>query len=253
MPGQWGLIYFTENSQSNRISYAEIRNGTIGILISARPESGLSPDLQLDNTLISRMSSSGVYALNAVLNAENLVVGDCGASCVSLIYGGDYQFTHCTLANYWPSGFAPRRLPTLRLADYFVSYDENENLVLYTGGEFENAVFENSIICGSRTTELQIESYDNLQLNYLIDYCLTRIHRDSVRYLEDPLITNIINNEEPRFDSIPVIYELDSLSPAINAGLPDHALELPLDLNGNSRMDDAAPDLGAYEWMGGAD
>ena len=251
LPGQWGLIYFTENSHSNRISYAEIRNGTIGILISASPESGLMPDLQLDNTLISRMSSSGIYALNAALSAENLVVGDCGGSCVSLNYGGDYHFTHCTLANYWPHGFSPRKLPALWLADYFGTYDEGGNLVLYTGGEFDNAVFENSIIYGSKAMELLIESYDNLQLNYLIDYCLTRIHEDSTRYLEDPLITNIINNEEPLFDSIPVIYELDSLSPAIDAGLPAHATGIPFDMNGNSRLDDAAPDMGAYEWIDG--
>jgi hypothetical protein len=250
LPGQWGLIYFTENSHSSRISYAEIRNGTIGILISARPESGLLPDLQLENTLISRMSSSGIYALNASLSAKNLVVGDCGGSCVSLIYGGDYHFTHCTLANFWPLGFAPRRLPALWMADYFVNYDEQGNLELYSGGVFEDAVFKNSIVYGSKNMELLIDSYDGLQLNYLIDYCLTRIHEDSTRYLEDPRITNIINNQEPLFDSIPVFYELDSLSPAIDAGFPGHAVEFPLDLNGNSRLNDDAPDLGAYEWVG---
>jgi hypothetical protein len=47
-----------------------------------------------------------------------------------------------------------------------------------------------------------------------------------------------------------VVYELDSLSPAINSGLPAHATEFPLDLNGNSRLDDSAPDMGAYEWIG---
>jgi hypothetical protein len=252
IPGQWGLIYFTESSHGNRISHTEIRNGTIGILISARPESGLMPDLQLDNTIISRMSSSGIYALNASVNAENLVVGDCGGSCVSLNYGGDYHFTHCTLANYWPGGFSPRKLPALWLADYFVTYDEDENLVVYPGGEFDNAVFENSIIYGSKAMELLIESYDDLQLNYLFDYCLACIHEDSISYLEDPLITSCIFNGEPLFDSIPVVYELDSLSPAIDAGLPAHAIEFPLDLNGNNRLDDAAPDMGAYEWIGGA-
>jgi hypothetical protein len=100
--------------------------------------------------------------------------------------------------------------------------------------------------------ELLIESYNNLQLNYQLDYCLTRIHEDSISYLENPLFTNIINNEDPLFDSIPVVYELDSLSPAIDAGLPGHAVEFPFDLNGKSRLDDVAPDLGAYEWIGGA-
>ena len=136
------------------------------------------------------------------------------------------------------------------MADYFVNYDDDGNLVLISGGEFDNAVFRNSIIYGSRAMELLIDSYDDLQLNYLMDYCLTRIHEDSLRYLNDPLITNIINNQEPLFDSIPVFYELDSLSPAIDAGLPGHAVGFPLDLNGNSRLNDAAPDLGAYEWVG---
>ena len=252
IPGQWGLIYFSGSSYSNRISYTEIHNGTIGILISATPESGLMPDLQIDNTMIKRMSSNGIYALNAAVSGSNLVVGDCGGSCVALVYGGDYHFTHCTLANYWPSGFSNRQLPALTLMDYFVTYDEEGVPVPYVDGVFENAVFLNSIIYGSHSMELIIDSYNNLQLNYLFDYCLTRIPEDSLRYLEDPLFTNIINNEDPLFDSIPVVYELDSLSPAIDAGLPGHAVEFPFDLNGNSRQDDVAPDLGAYEWIGGA-
>lgn len=252
LPGQWGLIYLSGSSHSNRISHAEIRNGTIGVLISATPESGLMPDLQIDNTLVKRMSSNGIYALNAALNANNLVVGDCGGASLALIYGGDYRFTHCSFANYWPNGFSNRRLPAVLLMDYFFTYDEQGTPQLHEDGVFENADFRNSIIYGSKSMELLIESYNNLQLNYLFDHCLTRIHEDSLSYMEDPLFTNIIYNEDPLFDSIPVIYELDSLSPAIDAGLPAHSTEFPLDLNGNSRLDDAAPDLGAYEWIGEA-
>ncbi|MCK4879193.1 MAG: hypothetical protein KAS82_00990, partial [Bacteroidales bacterium] len=250
IPGQWGLIYLMGSSHSNRISHTEIRNGTIGVLISASPESGLMPDLEINNTVINRMSSSGIYALNAAVTGSNLVVGDCGGSCLALNYGGDYKFTHCTFANFWPTGFSNRQLPALMLADYFVTYDEDGNLLLYKGGEFENAAFRNSIIYGSHSMELLIESYDNLQLNYLFDYCLTRIDTDSLDYTADPLFSNIINNENPLFDSIPVVYELDTLSPAIDAGLPAHAVEVPFDLNGNSRLDDDAPDLGAYERIG---
>jgi len=251
LPGQWGLIYLSESSHSNRISHAEIMNGTMGILISASPESGLMPDLEIDNTIINRMSSTGIYALNASVKGSNLVVGDCGGSCVALNYGGDYFFSHCTFANYWPNGFSSRRLPAVLLSDYFVNYDEDGNLVLYADGSFDNAEFSNSIIYGSQSMELLIDSYNNLQMNYLFDYCLTRISSDSLSYLEDPLITNIINNEDPLLDSIPVVYELDSLSPAIDAGWPAHTVEFPFDLDGNSRLDDDAPDLGAYEWMGG--
>ncbi len=149
-----------------------------------------------------------------------------------------------------PPGFLNRQLPAVWLADYFGTYDDEGKLLLYTGGEFENASFFNSIIYGSQAMELLIDSYEDLQLNYLFDHCLTRIHKDSLRYLEDPLITNLINNQNPLFDSIPVIYELDSLSPAIDAGLPAHASGIPLDLNGNSRLNDAGPDLGAIERIG---
>jgi len=250
IPGQWGFIYLSETSHSNLISHAEIHNGTIGVLISASPESGRMPDLEISSTIINRMSSSGIYALNAAVTGTNLVVGDCGGSCLALNYGGDYSFTHCTFANYWPNGFSMRQLPALMLSDYFGTYDGDGNMVVYTNGVFENASFRNSIIYGAHSMELLIESYNGLQLNYLIDHCLMRIHKDSIRYLEDLLITNIINNEDPLFDSVPIVYELDSLSPAIDAAWPAYAVELPFDLNGNNRLDDDAPDLGACERIG---
>ena len=250
VPGQWGLIYLSASSHGNRISHAEIRNGTMGILISAPPESGLMPDLELDNTVINRMSSSGIYALNAYINGWNLVVGDCGASCLSLNYGGDYTFTHCTFANFWPNGFSNRRLPAVLLSDWFGNYDEQGNLVIYSGGTFDQADFRNSIIYGSQSMELLIDSWDGLPMTYRFDYCLTRIDTDSLDYESDPFFSHILNNENPLFDSIPVVYELDSLSPAIDAGLPSHAIPVPFDLNGISRLDDEAPDLGAFEWVG---
>jgi len=247
VPGQWGFIYLTEDSHSNHISYAEIRNGTIGVLITASPESGKFPDLKISNTIINHMSSSGIYALNADVAADNVVVGNCGGSCAQLIYGGNYTFSHCTFANHWPSYYSNRQLPALLLADYFGNYDDNGDLVVYAGGVFENADFANSIIYGSNQMELVIDSYEDEQLVYRFDHCLTRIDEKKYDYLSDPLFTNIINNENPLLDSIPYSYELDTLSPAIDAGLQDHAIKFPMDLNGNSRLEDEAPDLGAYE------
>jgi hypothetical protein len=247
VPGQWRFIYLTEDSHSNHILHTEIRNGTIGVLISASPESGKMPDLEISNTLINHMSSSGIYALNANVMADNLVIGNCGASCAQLIYGGAYAFTHCTFANYWPSYYSNRQLPALYLADYFVTEDTDKNLVLYAGGEFEKADFANSIVYGSNQMELVIDSYDDEQLVYRFDHCLTRMDEKKYDYLSDPLFTNIINNENPLLDSIPYSYELDTLSPAMDAGLQEHAIKFPLDLNGNGRLEDDAPDMGAYE------
>ncbi len=257
VPGQWGLIYLSELSRGNRIEYAEIRNGTFGVLISAPPESGNQPDLEISNSVINHMSSNGIYALNARVTGTNLVVGDCGGSCAGLIYGGSYRFVHCTFANYFPTYYSNRLLPAVLLTDYFGNYDEQGNLEIFKGGTFEKAEFLNSIIYGSSRIELVIDSYDGLQLNYLFDHCLTKIDEDSLDYSSDPLFGTIINYEDPKFDTvsahtIPVKYMLDSLSPAIDAGLAGYAIQVPFDLDGTNRLDDEAPDLGALERAGGA-
>ncbi len=247
IPGQWGYIYLSESSHGNRIDYAEIRNGTIGVLISASPESGLQPDLELTNCIINHMSSNGFYGLNAKVTGTNLVIGDCGGSCAGLIYGGDYDFTHCTFYNAWPSWYSNRRLPALYLSDYFATLDSVGDLLIYVGGEFERAGFKNSIIYGNALTELVIDSYNGSQLNYRFDHCLTRINTDSLDYERDPLFSNIINNKNPLLDSIPALYSLDTLSPAIDAGLSSYAIGVPFDFEGKNRLGDEAPDLGAFE------
>lgn len=249
-PGQWGLIYMSSLSSGNRIDYAEITGGTLGILISAPPETGRQPDLEISNTIINHMSSNGIYALNARITGSNLVVGDCGGSCAGLYFGGSYDFTHCTFYNSWPSWYSNRQLPALLLTDYFANLDSTgTTLVIYTGGTFEQARFRNSIIYGNERMELGIESYDGRPLNYQFDHCLTKILTDSLDYTSDPLFSGIINYENPLLDSVPVRYAPDTLSPAIDAGLPAYATGVPFDLNGNNRLDDDAPDLGAYEWQ----
>jgi hypothetical protein len=249
IPGQWGFIYLSQQSSGNRIDHAEILCGTMGVLISATPESGLQPDLEVTNTLINFMSSNGIYALNAGVSASNVVIGECGGACAGLVFGGKYNFTHCTLYNSWPTWYSNRKLPALYLSDYFATLDEENNILVYTGGSFEEAVFRNSIIYGNEQSELLFDSFYGNPLTYSFDHCLMKINTDSIDYEHDPFFSSIINYEEPKLDSIPVRYAPDSLSPAINAGLADYAIAVPFDLNGNNRLADEAPDLGALEWL----
>ena len=250
IPGQWRFIYLSASSRGNSFEYTDILCGTMGLFISAPPELGSQPDLELHNSMINHMSSNGIYALNARIRASNLVVGNCGGSCAALIHSGSYDFTHCTFYNDWPAWYSNRQLPALFLADYFLNYDSAGNLEVISGGDFDEASFRNSIIYGNERMELVIDSYEDRDLNYRFDHCLTRIDTDSMDYLGDPLFSNIINNENPLLDSIPALYGPDSLSPAINAGLPAHALDFPFDRDGTNRLDDEAPDLGAFEWTG---
>jgi len=249
IPGQWRFIYLSQQSRANRIDHAEILCGTMGVLISATPESGLQPDLEVTNTLINFMSSNGIYALNARVSASNVIIGDCGGACAGLVFGGRYDFTHCTLYNSWPTWYSNRKLPALYMSDYFATYGDDDKLIIYTGGSFEDAVFRNSIIYGNEQSELVFDSFEGDPLTYNFDHCLMKINTDSIDYTQDPSFSNIINNKEPKLDSIPVRYAPDSLSPAIDAGLAEYAIGVPFDLNGNDRLGDKAPDLGAIEWL----
>ncbi len=249
-PGQWGFIYLAGQSRNNRVTHSRVLNGTMGFLISASPESGLMPDLDLSNTLINQMSSHGIYALNARIDARNLVVGDCGGSSLGLVYGGNYRFRHCTFANYWNSFYSNRQSPAVALTDYFVSNNADGDPILHHGGQFERAEFLNSVICGNARMELVIDSHTGQQLEYRFDHCLTYINTDSMDYEDDPLFSHILNNQNPRFDSLPW-FGPDTLSPLIDAGLGAYAVGVAFDLEGKNRLADEAPDLGAVEWVEG--
>lgn len=248
LPGQWGLIYFADTSKNNTLDYVTINGSTIGILISAPPEDGTPPDLRITNSTINHVSSFGLYALNASVYGENLVIGECGGSNVALFFAGSYEFIHCTFANYWRSFFSNRRLPALYMADYFIDIDSLGDEILYVNeNNFDKAEFKNTIIYGNERHELVLDSYLDSKMNYFFDHCLTRMDTEEYDYTQDPQFNVTINNYDPKLDSVPYSYQLDSLSPAIDAGLIDHAITVPFDQNGESRVSDEGPDIGAFE------
>jgi hypothetical protein len=147
----------------------------------------------------------------------------------------------------WPSWYSNRQLPALYLSDYFATFDDEGNLLVYAGGEFERAEMRNSIVYGNERMELALDSYDKSQLVYSFDHCLMKFDTDSIDFVNDPFFSNVIVNENPLLDSIPALYTLDTLSPAIDEGSIDFALEFPFDKEGKNRLADDAPDLGAFE------
>lgn len=245
IPGQWGGIYCFAGSFGNEIHHSRIINGTVGLVADSVVVPS-EPNVYITNTEINQMSHDGILARGTTLIAENLVIGDCGNSCMELLYEGSYSFTHCTFANYWRNGFSNRNTPALFMANYF-AYEDNNGVVQVEARDIEEASFKNCIIYGDRPHELVISYHQDGVFNYSFDYCLTRIDRDEFNFLEDDNFKSITNNTDPLFDSLRVSYELDTLSPAIDMGLMDHAINLPYDKKGDNRLEDGAPDLGAYE------
>ena len=244
-PGQWFGIYFAPGSYSNVIDNALIINGTFGLWADSVVNYD-EPVLSISNTEINRMSYDGILARGTTLEAVNTVIGDCGNSCVELLYEGSYAFNHCTLANYWRTGFSNRKTPALYIANYF-AYKDTLGEVIVETRDIVKAEFTNCIIYGSRNNEILVSKSDEGLLNYKFDKVLARLDPEEYDYNFDPNFIGIINNEDPKFDSLHVSYELDSLSPAIDQGRLEYALEAQLDKNGNFRTADDAPDLGAYE------
>lgn len=241
IPGQWGYIFFLNGSEQNSINYAEIKNGTIGLLVNS-PMYGEEPVLRLQNTEINQMSYDGILAQGTTIVASNTVIGDCGNSSIELLYEGAFIFTHCTIYNNWNTGFSNRKTPAVFVANFLpISNTEiiTSNIV--------QADFRNCIISGSRAHEISISKAEGGELNYFFDHCLTKIDLEKYDYTQDPKFFSILNNEPVLFDTIPGSYQLDSLSPAINKGGLDYALQYPLDKKGDYRTEDGLPDLGAYE------
>jgi len=241
VPGQWGWIVFPVGSKENSIQHAKIINGTIGLFVNSPLESD-QPVLQISNTEINQMAYAGIIGQGSSISASNLVIGDCGNTCLALIYEGSYEFTHCTFANYWHPWLSNRQTPALTIANYVIG-SNNEVIP----GNIYQADFNNCIIYGDRKHEIVIDRITSRVLDYHFDHCLTKIDTSEFDYTVDPKFTSIYNNEDPLFDSLRVSYELDSLSAAIDRGRLEYAIEYGFDKKGNSRVGDGKPDLGAFE------
>ncbi|MEA1886324.1 MAG: hypothetical protein U9N72_03835 [Bacteroidota bacterium] len=235
VPALWQGLYFLNGSSGNRIHNARVTNAVSGIHAGNLGTPGPPADLELHNLIIAHMSVSGLSSLGASINAENLIIAHCGYNCAFLALGGEYSFIHCTMANRWD--YSNRISPALYISNF---YDYGETR--YTG-ELMLAGFYNSVITGRRPSEIYIESIDDEQLNIEFINCL--VQNES---LQDYEYKNCLINEDPMFlNWSDYDFRPDTLSPLINGGLIYYAEMLPYDLRGKSRLDDEAPDMGAYE------
>jgi len=246
-PGQWNGLRFFPGSHDNKINYAVIKNGIIGIEADTLA-SLVTPTLEISNTMILNMSAVGILGLGTTIKASNCVIGNCGQYALALLWGESYEFYHCTIANYW-GGYESisRTSPAVALNNYYKDIYGDIQV-----RPIEKAFFGNCIIYGSRESEFEIDVYPNTVLNYELDHCVTKIDPEKFDLDDQTRFKEIYNFEDPNFISYKDgDYQLDTLSAAKDRGLTDYASLFPLDMNGNSRLDDDGPDIGAYERLEG--
>ena len=239
-PGQWDRIWLQEcrPGADHRIEHAIIRNGYIGI----QAESFLKATqaaLRINNSIIENHTGMGVYALFYAIEANNMVIDNCGQYGFAVQIGGDYLLRHTTIGNgWWP---APRTTPSLFLSNY---YDDE------TAGRQEFPFhFEmgNSIVFGTAGNEFLTDlSGQEVDTSYYFDHCLIK---SETFHSGSPGFVNCLFNQDPLFVK-PSDYDYhlsDALSPAVGSGSPVIGAQVPYDLEGKSRL--GIPDMGAYQFF----
>ena len=194
--------------------------------------------LTIANSIIHQVAGDALQLIFCKATIGNSQISNAGYNCVNLI-GGDYEFVHCTLANYF--SWNVKRGAALQFSNHL----NNEPYPLY------NASFYNCLIAGSSSDELYGSALanDDVPFNYYFSHCLINSIVD-----EGEQLYNIIWKKDDNFilmDSRTQEYNFDLTadSEAINTGDIEAAQRFPVDLKGRLRLADEAPDAGCYEWV----
>lgn len=235
-PGAWPGIYFRGSSINNQLTYTYIKNAYQGIVVE-QPSSNANPKLTLNNCVLDNIYDIGLFAVNSTVAANNCLISNCGTN-IALIYGGIYQFNHCTVVSA-SNSFVQHKNPALTATNFV-----KQNNTIYTSPL--TAVFTNSIVWGDEgfvDNEIVVQKEGTAAVNVTLNNVLFRAKVDP----SNTSLNNTLRNMNPQFDSVDVVrriydFRLKAGSPAINKGV---VTPLTTDFNGFSRV--GLPDLGCYE------
>ncbi|WP_179335518.1 right-handed parallel beta-helix repeat-containing protein [Winogradskyella costae] len=240
IPGQWGTIWLFNGSENNSINYATIKNATIGVLSEGNQDAP-NDKLTITNSQIYNVSSFGILGRATSITAENVVINNAGQSSFAGTFGGKYNFTHCTIANYWNNSF--RQFPALILNDFIV----DENNAVFTNSLTE-ANFNNCIIYGNDNPEFLLENEGDV-FNFKFTNCLLRFDNSNLQgngnydFEDATFYVNNVFNEIPDFEnSSNNMMRIGNDSEAI--GIGNAAFSILNDILGSPRS--GAIDVGAY-------
>src|SRR5690606_30436073 len=147
-----------DGPENNSLTNVDIKNALVGI----QPQSWIgtpgqptsSNTLVLNNVSIRNCSAAGILSENYRIKSTNLLVANCGQYCVALTGGGEYDFNHSTIANYW--SYDPRQEPAFIMTNTFRDIQGATQV-----REIGSSKIRNGIIYGNNTNEFQL-AFDNL-------------------------------------------------------------------------------------------
>lgn len=243
--GQWGGIVIAEGSFDNRLVHADVRNTDFGIRIDSTSTDRMA--LYVAHSMLRNSTVNVLEATNAKMSVNNSLLYNAGNYVVAL-QGGDYVWKHCTFANYYQFAWGGRTNPILLYANKRVDVGSDASIMPFTSKMY------NSLVYGSYTNEIQLKCDESPIGSYVFSHCLLR-HK--VTTITNPPYNQCVFNADPLFvfqqwkEERPHVYDFNIVSGSGAIGIGDNQIanEFPLDLNGNSRLSDGAPDAGCFEYI----
>ncbi len=246
-PGQWGALILFSESIENQINYLNLKNATLGLWMQRNDETvDVQPSLKIDNSQIYNCSIFGILAKKSTITGTNLVINNCGQASLACVYGGDYNFTHCTFNNNWSS----TKQVALLLNDYFV---DKKNKIQDSK---MTANFKNCIIYGSNNVELFLD-HKGSDFTSTFDHCLVKFNDENTSISSDLFYEDIRKQEkgnkkniDPKFkNSNKNQLNITVDSGAIGNGNSTYS-KFP-DILNNPRPTSTSPssDIGAYQFI----
>ena len=235
-PASYPGLVFNEISHNNVLTYAVIKNAYQGIAVTGLPS---GTKLTLNETVIDNAFDAGLLGINTSINARNLQVSNCGKS-IFLVKGGNYNFTHCTVAAF-SNSFVTHREPALVITNFL--NENNLPVIRDLNASFRNCIFWGEAN-GFVNDEVVVLKQGSSVFNIGFDQALWRVQTPPA----NASLLGIINNQNPAFDSVNnsqriYNFNLKPNSPALNKGA---TTPVTTDLRGLPRPV-GLPDLGAYE------
>ena len=246
VPDQWNGLLLYSGSKKNEFTNVEIKNANIGLQVGNIENEGYST-VNLSNVKIQNMAYAGIFSMKSDIHADNCLITNCGYYAVALLVGGNYEFYHSTIANYWGGyGSKARSTPALQIQNYLII---NKDKPAYVG-DLVKANFGNCIITGNIAdgNELLVSSVSQASFNYKFDNCILQV-RDTFKTTNPAHYDSVLKGVDPKFVDPYKKYnfELDTLSPAKDIAKLSIAKLFPTDLKGRDRLFDKGPDLGSLE------
>lgn len=239
-PASWPGIYFTSASKNNLFTHTRILNAYQAIVL-LDPSPNAAPKLTMRQSIIDNAFQSGLFCSNSSADVSNTLISN-STSNILIEGGGNYNFTHCTVASY-SNNFIQHKTPVLSVSN--AASFGGALVVNPLQANFRNSIFwaENGLV----TDEQLINKQGVTAFSVGFNNCILKGATDPM----NSTLTNVIRNQDPLFDSVDVFnryYDFrqikNATAPGINAGTNTGLLR---DLLNNPRNIGPAPDAGCYE------